>query len=181
MMARYLVTACLIYAAVVLQSTFAKGLAIQNIQPWFPGMALVACIALHEGSVSLFCAAFLGLMVDGLSGERMGPHTAIACCIATVLLMARQDLRSFGIVLSGIFVLCTTFAWKCLASIVVTLLERRAIDPGPVLISSASDGIYTALLMTSLLIIIQLVMRSLRRRPETSQPVLRNQWTMLTK
>lgn len=181
MMVRYLATACLIYAALVLQSTFARDLAVEGIEPWFPGIALVACVALHEGTVSLVWAALLGLMVDSLSGGRMGPHTAITTCVATILLVARQDLRTIGVILAGIFVLCGTFVWRLSALLSLAVLERRSIDPANLMITFAGEGIYTSLLTIVSLLLLKLMSLKFRERESATQPVLKNQWTMLTK
>lgn len=181
MIARHMATACLIYLSLVLQSSVAAILVLYGFKPWFPGIALAACVLLHNGSTSVVWAALLGLAVDGLSAERLGLHAIMVTFSAMALLIARQEIQSMETTLTGLFVLAATFAWRGLSAIALGLLNNQSMAWYGLLISEFGSGVYTASIAMGLLGLVDLTKRGMRRRRDSTLPVLTNQWSMLTK
>lgn len=181
MIVRQMATACLIYLSLVMQSSLAVELAVYEIKPWFPGIALAACVLLLDGPASVIWAALLGLAVDGLSAERLGLHAIMVTFVATGLLMVRKEIRSMKTMLSGCFVFAGTYAWRGLSVITMGLIGRQPISIHEILILEFGSGVYTALIATSLLLVVALTKRGVQKGSEPPLPVLTNQWSMLTR
>jgi rod shape-determining protein MreD len=181
MIARHLVIACLIYLTLVLQSSFASDLAFHGFRPWLPGIALVACVLLHDGAASLMWSSLLGLAVDSLSAERLGLNVAIATLVAMGLLITRQEIRSFGVVLTGIFVLIGTIGWRVASATTLGLLNEQTLNTPQLLMSELGSGVYTGVVTICLLSLIRGAKNCVRKRGGSSPTVLTNQWTMLTR
>ena len=181
MITRHLATACLVYLSVVMQSTIASDLTAFGAKPWFPGMALVACLLLHEGVAFLVWSALLGFFVDGLSPERFGLNIVIATFVAMGLLMAKQEIRSFGAILTGIFVLGGTIGWRIASAVTSGLLSDDPRNIGPLLTTDIEMGVYSAMLVFGMFLLLKMLKAMFIGSGRSSQTVLTNEWMMLTK
>ena len=181
MILRHMTTACLIYLSLVLQTSLASELTFFEFRPWFPGVALAACVLLHNTTSSVIWASVLGLAIDGLSAERLGLHAILATFVASGLLMARQEIRSFQTMLTGLFVFAGTVVWKSLSAVVLGLIGNQPMAIHESLISGFESAAYTSLIAVSLQLVVSLGQRVLRKRRDSVLPILTNQWSMLTR
>jgi rod shape-determining protein MreD len=180
MMLRHMATACLIYLTLLLQTGIAVDLTMHHdCKPWFPGIALIICVLLHEGPASLVWSATLGLATDGLSGERLGFHTVIVTIVAMGLLAAKQDIRSFGTLPIIVFIFVGTFAWRTFSVTAFYLLARQSQNFLQLMQYELVGALYTALMTAVLLLFVDLV--NVRKRAGSHPPILTNRWSMLTR
>ena len=180
MILNHLATACVVYLALLLQTSIAFDLTLfADYRPWFPGIALVVCVLIHDGPASLIWSAVLGLATDGLSSDRPGFHTMIVTVVAMVLLSAKHDIRSFGSILIALFVFAGTFLWQSLSVIAISLSTGQLQNLPRALRCELGNAVYTLLLIWFLLTFVGLI--RLRKRESSSIPVLNNRWSMLTR
>ena len=180
MIARHLVTVCLIYASMVLQSSVSNDVAFGSFRPWLPGVALVACVVMHNRVAGLVWASLLGLGVDSVSADRLGVHVVLVTLVAIGLSMMQQEGRSHGAVYTGVLVLAATSLWRSLSAAIQGILADQRFDFPRVLISAFGDGVYTAVLTIVVLLFVRLLTNAIRPQKSSSTIPLTNRWSMLT-
>jgi rod shape-determining protein MreD len=181
MVARHLAVATLVYLSVVVQSSLATSLSINGLVPWFPGIVLIVTILLHADVETLAWSASLGLIVDCLSAERIGTNMVITTFVSASLLFIIPDDRSLGAIMMGIYVFFGTWAWRLLSVVAQDVLENAQLDLFPILLSELGSAIYTAMIAVVTMALMTSIGRSIRKRGESSEMVLTNRWTMLTR
>lgn len=179
MMLRHLTMATVIYVALVMQPSLPPELSVAGSRPWIPGIALVICLVLAEGSTSLIGASVLGLGVDCLSGERLGVHVMVATAVAAGVLAMKSSARFAGPVAVSTAVLAGTFAWKTTATVLYTLLGRRPIDWPNTARASLNDAIYSAIVVLFILITGRAIWASIFPERLVQFSIL-NRWSRLT-
>ena len=180
-MLNHLVTACLIYLSLVLQSYLASDLAIDSFRPWFPGIILAIGILLHTEVAGLVWAGILGLALDGLSAERLGVHLVISTVVAMALMMTRHDIHSNRSVLLGVFVFAGSLLWRFVSMTTFAMLAGRDADIQASLTIALGDGIYTTVLTTAASLLFGILQTAFGRRDTATSIRLSNRWTMLTR
>jgi len=178
-MLRHLAIASLIYVALVLQPGLPVELSMAGARPWIPGMALVLCLMLAEGSASLIWVSILGLGVDCLSGERLGVHIVVATAVAAGLQVFQSSSRFVRPAAVSIAVLTGTFFWKFAVTALHALLAHRTLDWPSVATAASGDAVYTAVLVLLVLIVSRAAWASIF--PERlAQFSILNRWSRLT-
>ncbi len=181
MMLPHLVTACLIYISLVLQSCVSCDMTFHSCRPWFPGIVLAACLLIHDEIAGVVWAGILGLVVDGLGADRMGVHLVVTTVVAAGLLLARQDTRSNGTLLLGPFVFVGTLIWRLASATTQGILDRRDFNLQESLSVAFGDGVYTAVTTVAIGLLIRLFWQASDRH-KTSNPIaLKNRWSMLAR
>ncbi len=178
-MFRQLIIAALVYTSLVIQSGLGTDLQVLGLQPWLPGLGLVACALLIKGASSLCWAGLWGLGVDCLSGEKIGVNLVVATIVASSLLALRTDGRSPGLVGTVMYVLVGTFLWRGGAAIAHGFLNHRPVDFEQLLVRALIEGVSTGGIAVSVLIIGRLVINVISPSRYSSVP-LANHWSMLT-
>jgi len=178
-MGRHLLTAGLIYLSLASQSSLAGELSLSHSQPWFPGIMLVFCVMLHPGSAGLMWGALLGLGVDCLSNERLGVQVILVTIVGLMLRSCTREGATFGSLRTGVLIFLATLCWKGLSATTLGLLENQKFHSGWWL-KACKDGVYSALLVTSVLLFMNLLKNGIKRRDQTCRTVLTNQWSMLS-
>jgi rod shape-determining protein MreD len=181
MMMSHLVTACLIYLSLVLQSCVASDIAIHSFRPWFPGLVLAACVLRHGNVAGIVWAGILGFAVDGLSAERLGVHLVVTTFVAMGLLVAREESSSYGTMLTGIFVFAGTLIWRLASMTTHATLAGRDLNVQETLSITVGDAVYSSAI-TVVFTMLFLRLWRVSGRGETSTSIsLKNRWTMLTR
>ena len=178
-MGRHLLTAGLIYLSLALQSSLAGELLLSHSQPWFPGIMLVVCVILHSGSAGLMWGALLGLGMDCLSNERLGVQVILVTIVGLMLRSCTRKGATFGALLTGALIFLATLCWRGLSATTLGLLENQQFH-SEWWLKGCKDGVYSALLVTSVLLFMNLLKNGIKRREQTRRTVLTNQWSMLS-
>ena len=181
MMMRHLATVCLIYISLVLQSCVASHLAFHSFRPWFPGIGLAIVVLLHTDVAGLIWAGILGLVVDGLSAERLGVHLVVSTFVAMGLLMTRHDVHSNRTVLLVVFVFAGSMFWRIVSMTTHAMLVGRDADLTGLLTIAVADGLYTSVLTVGIALLICLFQKLFGRRETPKSIMLSNRWAMLTR
>lgn len=178
MIARHLVIVCLIYAALVLQTTAASDFATAGFQPWWPGIVLVMCLVLTDGMASLLWVGLLGLAVDFQSAERPGVHLVLVTLIASGLNLIRSDRQTRGTFSIGAFVFGGTLIWRTAAPLAHAVLDHHSFVLMELVFAAICQAACSAVVMVFLLASVRLGMNALRN-DSMSSVGLDNQWSML--
>lgn len=178
-MMRHLTIVAMIYLSLVFQPCFAADIDLVSFRPWFPGLAMVACVLLTEGALRLVWVGLLALCVDCLSGDRLGLHVIVATLIATALIVIRADSRSASVALTGMLVFSGTFLWQCTAAIAHGFIDRQPFDLEQLVLPALRDGISTVAIALCVLLTGRLLRNAIRPQRTSSLP-LTNRWSMLT-
>ena len=183
-MGRHLLTAGLIYLSLALQSSLAGELLLSHSQPWFPGIMLVVCVILHPGSAGLMWGALLGLGVDCLSGERLGVQVILVTIVGLMLRSCTREGATFGSLRfgslrTGTLIFLATLCWKGLSATMLGLQENQPFCSDWWL-AGCKDGVYSGVLVTSVLLFMNFLKNGIKRRDQTRRTVLTNQWSMLS-
>jgi rod shape-determining protein MreD len=179
MIARHLVIVCLIYMALVFQTSLSNGSNQSAIQPWLPGLALAACVLLTDSSASLVWAGLLGLGVDCLADSHLGVNLIVTILVVSGLVALRRETRSQGIMMIGISLFAGTFLWRTAIATINAHLDRRPIDLSQLIIVPLTSAFSSTLIVVSMVIVGRMAMTIVRGQP-TSSVSLANRWSMLT-
>ena len=122
-------------------------------RPFLPALILVVIAAACDASLSILLAGLLGLILDGLSTERLGVHLALAAMLALALQLLQPMWRSrsaLGLIAMTI-VIC--LAWRMLAPMALAMLSERKVDPHALLTFAIQDAAWTAAVATVLILL----------------------------
>ncbi len=180
-MMNHLVTACLIYLSLVLQSCVSGDLAFHSYRPWFPGIVLAACVLMHDDVASVIWAGILGLFVDGLAAERLGVHLVVTTFVAVGLLMVRQDTRSNGTLSLACFVFVGTCTWRLASMTIDSIVIGRELDLKTAFTVALGDGFYSTVMTLAFATLVRLLFQAFGRRETSTSIALKNRWTMLAR
>lgn len=179
MMLRHLAIGSLIYLALAIQPGLPVELSVAGSRPWIPGIVLVLCLVMAEGSEALIWSSLLGLGVDCLSGERLGVHVVVTTVVATGLLAFKSSSRFSGPIAASMAVLGAIFLWKLTATGLRAVLGQRAIDWPHLAMASFGDAVYSALLVFLVQMASRAVWASLFPERLVQFSIL-NRWSRLT-
>jgi len=130
---RQLFIASSIYLTVALQTSAIVGELPSNCRPLFPAMMLVAICFWSKGAAAIAWSALLGLLLDGLSPERLGVQLSLAAAIGWFLQAFPAISRSRGIASVMVAVFAAALLWRAISPLVYSAMSGRIIDPLAVL------------------------------------------------
>jgi cell shape-determining protein MreD len=97
-----------------------------------------------EAKLSLLLSGLLGLMLDGLSTERLGVHLAIAVLLAFSLQLLQPLWRSRSVAALVAMVLWICAAWRTLAPVACAMSVGRTVDPHRIMTIAVQEAAWTA-------------------------------------
>jgi cell shape-determining protein MreD len=178
MIVRQLASASVIYLSLVLQPNLDEVMGQTMFRPWMPGMALVVCAWLTNGTSYLIWSALIGLTIDCLSEGRLGIHM-LSATAAAVLLLAFQFSRRRNILIIGALTFVSNFAWHAFAVITEACLSHSPIQIERYTTLVISESVATTVVLLGTLIVGRAAARALGPY-STSSVALSNQWSMLS-
>ncbi len=178
-MARHLTIAGLIYLSIALQSSEIAGWTTTAGGPFLPALTLIVIALWCEGTAAIIWSSGVGLVLDGLSPERLGVQVALTAMIGLGLQILKSTSRSRGVMAVAAMAFLTTMVWRVLSPMTYAVLASRVVDPVQVLAAALSDAVWTAGVAVILAVTSRWLLGSSSRR-ETSAAGLSNRWNMLT-
>ena len=143
---RHVFIACSIYLTVALQSGAFVGELPPNCRPFLPALTLVAIGLWSKGSAAMLWSALLGLLLDGLSPERLGIQMSLAAALGWAVQVVRANSRSRGVVSVMAMVFVVALLWRVVSPLVYSALSGRAVDVLAILALAVVEAGVTAAL-----------------------------------
>lgn len=153
-MLRHVGILILIYLGVVAQCSLVPQATAVG-RPFLPAYVLVMIVVSCESNLSLVWAALLGLVLDGLSTERLGVQLGLAALLAFSLQMLRPIWQSRSLLSVVSMVLLISVAWRVLAPTVQAAIADRAVDPHVLLTDAVQDAAWTAAVSALLILLVR--------------------------
>ncbi len=178
-MGRHFTIAGLIYLTIALQSGEIVGWTTVAGHPFLPALALIFIAFWCEGAAAIIWSAGVGLLLDGLSPERLGVQVALTAMIGLSLQMLKSASRSRGVMAIAAMVFLTTTVWRVLSPMTYAVLAGRVVDPVQVLVAALGDAMWTAGVAVMFVTVSRWLLGGSSRR-ETSVAGRSNRWNMLT-
>jgi rod shape-determining protein MreD len=122
-------------------------------RPFLPALILVVIVAASEPTLSILLAGLLGLMLDGLSTERLGVHLALAAMLALGLQLLQSMWRSRSALGLIAMTIVTCLVWRLLGPLAQAMLSDRKVDPHSLLTFAVQDSAWTAAVATVLILL----------------------------
>lgn len=170
---------CSIYLSVALQSSAIVGELPTSCRPFLPALTLVAIALWSNGATAILWSSCLGLLLDGLSPERLGVQMSLAAGIGWGLQVVKARSRSRGeiSVMTAVFV--AALLWRAISPFLYGALSGRVIDPLTVLAMAVVEAGVTTGLAGLLAIGMRLLLGRSPERGQSGQS-LGSRWNMLT-
>jgi rod shape-determining protein MreD len=141
---RQVFIACSIYLTIALQSSAVWGELPQNCRPYLPALTLVAVGLGSEGATAIVWSACLGLLLDGLSLERLGVQMSLAAGIGWGLQVVKANSRPRAAISVTAIVIVVALLWRVASALVHSILSGRVVDPLAVLAMAVIEASVTA-------------------------------------
>ena len=141
---RQLSILCSIYLSVALQSSAIVGELPTNCRPFLPALTLVAIALWSNGATAILWSACLGLLLDGLSPERLGVQMSLVAVIGWGLQVVKSNSRSRGAISVMATVFVVALLWRAVSPLVYGVLSGRVVDPLTVLAMAVVEASVTA-------------------------------------
>jgi cell shape-determining protein MreD len=148
----------LIYASIVAQTSLLTDWTSAS-KPFFPALVLVMIAASSHPAVAVFWSGFAGLILDGVSTERLGVQLGLATILALGLQLFRSIWGSCKVLPLCAAVLTVTTFWKALSPMTYAVLTGRVIDARLALNSAVHEAVATAVVA----VLVSFVWRALMR------------------
>ena len=126
-MVRSLSIVCSIYLAVAVQSSAIVSEWPVRCQPFLPALVLVAIAFWSKGAAAIAWSASVGLLLDGLSLERLGVQMTLATLAGCGLQVACANRRSSDPVTWVGMVFAVAFVWRVVLPLVLGSLDGRSV------------------------------------------------------
>ena len=154
---------CLIYLAVATQGSVVTAEGPMWCRLFLPALALVAIAFWSEGPAAIAWSACLGLLLDGLSLDRLGVQLGLATLLGCSLQIVREQRRTNGVATFIGMVFVVTFVWRAASPFVLGLLDGKTTDVSGVIAMSLVEAVATTGLAAVIVCGDRLVMGSSRR------------------
>lgn len=143
-MLRFLGLLAMIYLGVVAQSSLVPEGPGGIGQLFLPALMLVVIAACCEATLSVLLSGLVGLLLDGLSAERLGVQLVIATLLAfsTQLLQPLWRSRSVPALVAMVLLICA--AWRILAPVACAVSVGRTVDPHRLMTIAVQEAAWTA-------------------------------------
>lgn len=145
-MLRHVGILLMIYLGLVLQTSLVPVESAGVGRPFLPAILMVLIAVGCEATSSILWSGVLGLMVDGLSTERLGIELALAAMIGLGLQWLRPLWRSNSPLALVSMILLTCAIWRIASPMAHAALTDRAIDVHLVLTDAVQDSMWTAVI-----------------------------------
>lgn len=152
-MLRFLGALVTIYVGVVAHCSLVPAEVGGMGRPFLPALVLVIVAAACDASLSILLAGFLGLILDGLSTEKLGVHLALAAMLALTLQVLQPMWKSRSALGLIAMTIVTCLAWRMLAPLAFAMLADRKVDPHALLTFAIQDAAWTAAVATVLILL----------------------------
>ena len=152
-MFRFVGVLATIYVGVVAHCSLVPDAVAGYGRPFLPALVLVVIVAGCEPSLSILLAGLLGLILDGLSTERLGLHLALAAMLALALQLLHPMWKSRSVLGLLAMTIVTCLAWRMLGTTAQALLADRKVDPHLLMTAAIQDAAWTAAIATVLILI----------------------------
>lgn len=152
-MLRHLGILVLIYLGVVAQTSLVLDELSGLGRPFLPAFLVVVIVASCEGTPAILWSALLGLVLDGLSVERLGIQLALASLVAFGLQLLRPLRGSRNLLSLVAMILTACVAWRMLSPMTLAVLNGRVVDPGVVFQAAVRDAVWTAAVGSVLILV----------------------------
>lgn len=151
-MLRHIGILAMIYLGVVAQSSLVPTEILGMGRPFLPAILLVVIALACNATASIVWSGLLGLVLDGLSTERLGVQLALAALLGLGLQVMQSLWRSRSLVplVAMSMILCV--AWRTLSPMTHAVLSGRIVDPHLVLTDAVQDAAWTAAVACLLLL-----------------------------
>lgn len=153
-MLRHIGILILIYLGVVAQCSLVPQASAVG-RPFLPAFVLIMIVVSCESNLSLVWAAILGLVLDGLSTERLGVQLGLAALLAFGLHLMRPVWQSRSLLSLVSMVLLACVAWRILAPTVQAAIADRAVDAHVLLTDAVQDAAWTAVVSGVLILLVR--------------------------
>ena len=139
-MLRHIGILAMIYLGVVAQSSLVPTEILGMGRPFLPAILLVVIALACNATASIVWSGLLGLVLDGLSTERLGVQLALAALLGLGLQVMQSLWRSRSLVplVAMSMILCV--AWRTLSPMTHAVLSGRIVDPHLVLTDAVQDA-----------------------------------------
>lgn len=135
---------CSIYLAVAVQSSAIVSEWPVGCRPFLPALVLVAIAFWSNGAAAMAWSASVGLLLDGLSLERLGVQLALATLLGCGLQVARMNRRLSDPVTWAGMVFAVTIVWRVVLPLGLGFLDGRSVDAAGVLAVAIVEAAATA-------------------------------------
>lgn len=152
-MLRHMGILIVIYLGMAVQSSLISADLAGIGRPFLPAALLVLISACCEAPSAILWSGVLGLILDGMSTERLGVQLAVAALLGLSLRLMQPMWRSRSLLAFVAMILLTTFAWRALSPMTQAMLSGRVVDPQVVLKDAARDAAWTAILAGVLILV----------------------------
>lgn len=150
-----------------------------NCRPFLPALTLVAIAFWSNGATAILWSSCLGLLLDGLSSERLGVQMCLAVVFGWGLQIVKLNNRSRGVISVMTIVFLVALSWRAVSPFIYGSLNGRTIDLMTALVTAVVEASITAGVAGILVIVMRLLLgRSAERGP--SGPGLGSHWNVLT-
>ncbi len=161
----------MIYLGVVVQSSLVPGDLAGMGRPFLPALLLVLIAAGCDATPAILWSGVLGLLLDGLSTERLGVQLALAALLGLGLQLMRPLWSSRSVLSLVAMVMLTGLAWRMLAPMTQAVLAGRVVDPQTVLIDAVQDAAWTTAIAAVVILLGRgLIGHGVRARMMVSNP-----------
>lgn len=167
----------MIYAGVIAQTSLVS--ADLPGRPFLPAILLVLIAACSEPTPAILWSGLLGLILDGLSMERLGVQLAMASLLALGLQMFRPLWNSRSLLALVAMIVITCMAWRMLSPMTLAILGGRAVNPNQIFRDAVQVTCWT-LLAGGILVLIGRGMfgNSGGDRKNAPRPAAKSGWTV---
>ena len=176
---RQVFIACSIYLTVALQSSVIVGELPANCRPFLPALTLVVIALWSEGATAIVWSAVVGLLLDGLSPERLGVQMSLAAVVGWGLQAVKSNSRSRGVVSVMAAVFVVALLWRAVSPFVYGALSGRVVDLLAVLAMAVVEASVTAVLAGVFVCGERLLLGGPAVHSQSNQR-LGSRWSMLT-
>ena len=135
---------CSIYLAVAVQSSVIVSEWPAGCRPFLPALVLVAIAFWSNGAAAVAWSASVGLLLDGLSLERLGVQLAWATLLGCGLQVAIANVRSSGPITWVGMVFAVAMVWRVVLPLGLGFLDGRSVDAAGVLAIAIVEAAATA-------------------------------------
>lgn len=179
-MLRHIGILAMIYAGVVAQTSLIPEELAGPGRPFLPAILLVVIAASCDATPALLWSGLLGLMLDGLSTERLGIQLTLATFLALAMQLMRPLWGSRSLLALVAMVVLTCLAWRMLSPMTLAVLSGRVVNPEDAFKHAIQDGVWTTLLGSIVILIFRGVFAPGSRVRTAPQPSRNTGWSVGT-
>lgn len=169
----------LIYLTVALQSSLLTGEIVGPSRPFLPAITLVAIAVWSSGPAAIVWSGCLGMLLDGLSPERLGVQLLLASLLGLGLQLGKSARRARGLMTLTAAVFAVAMVWRVMSPMTYAVLSGRIVDPAVVVASATSEAGSTTVVGFILICLSRAIVFS-SMTSERNVSELSNRWGMLT-